>query len=110
MPEAMISVQQLRKTFRVPERGEGLAAALRDFAHRRYNSVEAVRGIDFTIQPGEMVGFIGPNGAGKTTTLKMLSGLLYPSAGKLAWPDLFRGSANPAFCARSAWCWATKAR
>ncbi len=81
MPEPIITVQQLSKTFRVPERGEGLAAALRDFARRRYTDVEAVRGIDFTIQPGEVVGFIGPNGAGKTTTLKMLSGLLYPSSG-----------------------------
>jgi ABC-2 type transport system ATP-binding protein len=81
MPEPIINVQQLSKTFRVPERGEGLAAALRDFARRRYTEVEAVRGIEFTIQPGEVVGFIGPNGAGKTTTLKMLSGLLYPSSG-----------------------------
>ena len=37
--------------------------------------------VSFTIEPGEIVGFLGPNGAGKTTTLKMLSGLLHPSAG-----------------------------
>ena len=84
MSQPIIAVQQLSKTFRVPERGEGLAAALRDFARRRYTDVEAVRGIEFCIQPGEVVGFIGPNGAGKTTTLKMLSGLLYPSAGTAA--------------------------
>ena len=82
MEQTSIIVKQLAKTFRTPERGEGLAAALRDFTPRRYRDVAAVCGIDFTIQPGEMVGFIGPNGAGKTTTLKMLSGLLYPTAGE----------------------------
>jgi len=82
MEQPQIMVKQLTKTFRTPERGEGLAAALRDFTHRRYSNVEAVRGVDFCIQAGEVVGFIGPNGAGKTTTLKMLSGLLYPTAGE----------------------------
>ena len=43
--------------------------------------VEAVRGIDLTVQPGEIVGFLGPNGAGKTTTLRMLTTLLPPTAG-----------------------------
>jgi len=41
-----------------------------------------VRGISFDVEPGEMVGFIGPNGAGKTTTLKLLAGLLHPTAGE----------------------------
>ncbi len=81
MEQNLIMVRDLVKTFRVPERGEGLRAALRDLVRRRYQNVEAVRGISFTIQPGEVVGFLGPNGAGKTTTLKMLSGLLHPSAG-----------------------------
>jgi ABC-2 type transport system ATP-binding protein len=44
--------------------------------------VEAVAGVSFDIEPGEIVGFLGPNGAGKTTTLKMLSGLLYPTDGE----------------------------
>jgi ABC-2 type transport system ATP-binding protein len=46
--------------------------------------VHAVRGLSFTIERGEMVGYIGPNGAGKSTTIKMLTGILVPSAGRLA--------------------------
>src|SRR5438045_954648 len=81
MTEAVVDVRELRKTFRVTEREEGLAATLRSFVKRRRKDVNAVAGITFRIDPGEIVGFLGPNGAGKTTTLKMLSGLLYPSAG-----------------------------
>ncbi|HEX7489239.1 MAG TPA: ATP-binding cassette domain-containing protein, partial [Anaeromyxobacteraceae bacterium] len=50
---------------------------------RSYRTVKAVDGIDFQVAPGERVGFLGPNGAGKTTTLKMLSGLLHPTAGEV---------------------------
>jgi ABC-2 type transport system ATP-binding protein len=82
MPDAVVDVRDLRKTFRVTEREEGLAATLRSFVRRRRRDVNAVAGITFRIEPGEVVGFLGPNGAGKTTTLKMLSGLLYPSGGE----------------------------
>ena len=80
---AQILVKDLQKTYRVPEREEGLAATVRNLFRRRYREVAAVNNINFTIQPGEVVGFIGPNGAGKTTTLKILSGLLYPTAGEV---------------------------
>ncbi len=82
MTEARIEVRDLSKTYRVPEREPGLAAALKRVVRRSYREVAAVRAVNFTIEAGEMVGFIGPNGAGKTTTLKMLSGLLYPSGGE----------------------------
>ena len=82
MPQRHIVVRNLSKTYRVPEREPGLAASIRSLARRTYRTVEAVREISFNVEAGEMVGFIGPNGAGKTTTLKMLSGLLYPSAGE----------------------------
>jgi ABC-2 type transport system ATP-binding protein len=48
---------------------------------KRYGETFAVKGVDLAVAPGEIVGFLGPNGAGKTTTIKMLIGLLRPSAG-----------------------------
>jgi ABC-2 type transport system ATP-binding protein len=81
-PSTPIVVRDLAKTFRVHEREEGLRATVRAVFRRRYRDVRAVAGIGFRIEAGEVVGFLGPNGAGKTTTLKMLSGLLYPTAGE----------------------------
>jgi len=82
MAETQIVVHNLSKTYRVPGREPGLAASFRSLVRRTYRDVEAVRDVSFTVEAGEMVGFIGPNGAGKTTTLKMLSGLLHPTAGQ----------------------------
>src|SRR5687767_8099846 len=48
---------------------------------KRYGEVEAVRGVDFEVAPGETFGFLGPNGAGKSTTINMLCTLSRPSAG-----------------------------
>jgi ABC-2 type transport system ATP-binding protein len=79
--EPDIRVEGLEKIFRVPEREAGLRASLRSLVRRTTRDVVAVGGIGFAVDPGEMVGFLGPNGAGKTTTLKMMSGLLFPSAG-----------------------------
>lgn len=76
-----ITVQQLSKTYQVPEREGGFGAAVRSFFKRKYKDVKAVQQVDFKIEQGEVVGFLGPNGAGKTTTLKMLSGLLHPTGG-----------------------------
>jgi ABC-2 type transport system ATP-binding protein len=82
MADPAIHVADLRKTFRVPVREAGLAAAARSLFRREHREIHAVDRIDFDIEPGEVVGFLGPNGAGKTTSLKMLSGLLYPSSGE----------------------------
>jgi ABC-2 type transport system ATP-binding protein len=78
----IITVEQLSKTYQVPEREAGFGAAVRSFFKRKYKDVKAVQQVDFKIEQGEIVGFLGPNGAGKTTTLKMLSGLLHPTGGK----------------------------
>jgi viologen exporter family transport system ATP-binding protein len=79
----VIHVADLRKTFKVPVRDPGLRSALGSLFRRRTRDVEAVGGVSFDIEPGEIVGFLGPNGAGKTTSLKMLSGLLFPTAGEV---------------------------
>jgi ABC-2 type transport system ATP-binding protein len=76
-----ISADGLGKTYIVPEREGGIKAALTSVVRRRTRTVEAVSGVSFAIDAGEIVGFLGPNGAGKTTTLKMLSGLLHPTTG-----------------------------
>ena len=55
--------------------------ALEGLFHRKYEQTVAVKGVSFSLEEGELVGFLGPNGAGKTTTLKMLAGLLYPTGG-----------------------------
>ena len=78
----MIDVRQLAKVYRVHKRDPGMTAAFKALFHRTYDDVRAVDGISFHINPGERVGFLGPNGTGKTTTLKMLAGLLHPSAGE----------------------------
>ena len=79
-----IDVRALTKRFRVPVRGSGLAAALGSLIRRSYDLVEAVRELSFTVGEGEMLGLLGPNGAGKTTTLKILAGLLFPTAGEVS--------------------------
>ena len=79
-----ISVQHLRKHYQVHQKEAGFAASLRAFFRRRYEWVRAVDDISFSIPQGEIVGFLGPNGAGKTTTLKVLAGLLYPTAGNVS--------------------------
>ncbi|MBO9310891.1 MAG: ATP-binding cassette domain-containing protein [Chloroflexus sp.] len=78
-----IEVRNLRKYYQVHRKEAGLRGSLQAFIRRRYETVKAVDGIDFTIDSGEMVGFLGPNGAGKTTTLKVLAGLLHPTAGEV---------------------------
>jgi ABC-2 type transport system ATP-binding protein len=77
-----VAVQNLTKTYRVYKRGQGLRGALAALFARKYETVRAVDGVSFAIEPGEFVGFLGPNGAGKTTTLKMLAGLITPDDGK----------------------------
>ena len=78
-----IIVDSVSKSYQVHKKSPGLWGSLSSLVKREYTDVQAVRDISFLIEEGELVGFIGPNGAGKTTTLKMLSGLLYPSAGKV---------------------------
>jgi len=75
---AAIEVVGLRKTFQVKVAG---ASALGGLLNPKYAEVAAVKGVSFTVDPGEVVAFAGPNGAGKSTTIKMLTGILYPTSG-----------------------------
>jgi ABC-2 type transport system ATP-binding protein len=79
----IITVEQLSKSYPVAVKQPGLGGTLRHFFHRTYRRVEAVKGVSFQVEPGEVVGFLGPNGAGKTTTLKMLTGLIHPTSGQV---------------------------
>jgi ABC-2 type transport system ATP-binding protein len=79
----IITTQNLSKSYPVAVKAPGLKGTLRHFFQRTYMNVNAVKDITFSIEAGEIVGFLGPNGAGKTTTLKMLTGLIYPSTGKV---------------------------
>ena len=78
-----IELEGLRKVFRVRERARGFGGALRALVAPRSRDVVAVDGVSFAIEPGERVAFVGPNGAGKSTTLKVLSGILRPTAGSV---------------------------
>jgi len=79
---AQIVVEDLTKTFRVAERRAGALGTLAGLFHRRWRTVEVLKGISFTLGEGELLGLIGPNGAGKSTTIKILCGILEPSAGQ----------------------------
>lgn len=79
----IITVRNLRKEFDYYEKEEGLKNSVKSLFVRKKLIREAVKGISFQIEEGEVVGFLGANGAGKTTTLKMLSGILYPTDGEV---------------------------
>ena len=76
MSAALIDVEGLRKDF-IVRRGRGPFRREREVVH-------AVDGITFTVERGEILGYIGPNGAGKSTTVKMLTGILVPTAGRVS--------------------------
>ena len=79
---AVVEVEGLRKVFQAREKGPGLGGSLRALVRPARREVEAVHEVSFRLEAGEVVAFIGPNGAGKSTTIKMLSGILYPTAGE----------------------------
>jgi len=81
---SLIEVENLRKTFTVAVRRDGRFGAVKSLLARQYRHVSAVDGLSFHVAAGEMVGYIGPNGAGKSTTIKMLTGILVPSGGRIA--------------------------
>ena len=78
---SIIQVENLQKSYDYYKKEQGLKNSLKNIFKRKKLTKNAVNGISFNIEPGEIVGFIGPNGAGKTTTLKLLAGILFPTSG-----------------------------
>ncbi|MEL7076876.1 MAG: ATP-binding cassette domain-containing protein [Cyanobacteria bacterium J06582_2] len=94
---SIIAVDNLSKIYPVAIKQPGLKGTLTHFFRRTYREIKAVQNVSFQIQPGEVVGFLGGNGAGKTTTLKMLTGLIHPSAGKVKVADYTPFRRQPQF-------------
>jgi ABC-2 type transport system ATP-binding protein len=77
----MIEVDALSKTFRVHRKAPGLWGSAKALVRREYVDRHAVRAATFSVGEGEIIGLIGANGAGKTTLVKMLAGIIHPTAG-----------------------------
>jgi len=82
--ENLIHLENVSKHFKALNRREGLGGAFMDLFSRNYRYIKAVDGVNLDIGRGEIVGFVGPNGAGKSTTIKMMTGVLTPTAGNIA--------------------------
>jgi len=81
---ALIEAEGVSKLFRQHRRFPGMLGALRTLVTRQFTEVAAVRDIGFAIREGEAVGYLGPNGAGKSTMIKMMTGILVPTSGRLS--------------------------
>ena len=83
MVNNIINVKNLSKSFDISTKEPGLKGTIKHFFRRQTKSIKVIKNISFEIKEGEIVGFLGANGAGKTTILKMLCGLIYPTAGSI---------------------------
>jgi ABC-2 type transport system ATP-binding protein len=77
----MIEVSGLQKSFQVHKKQAGLMGSLRGLVKREWETKNALKGVSLKVGAGEIVGLIGANGAGKTTLVKLLAGIVHPSAG-----------------------------
>lgn len=82
MDEMIISAQGLKQVFKVKQREKtGFLSVLKSILLPKYVNIEVLAGIEFNVKEGQIHGLIGPNGSGKSTVIKILCGLLYPTAG-----------------------------
>lgn len=79
MNSYIIEVQNVQKTFKVREKSNNIL----EIINPKYKSIVAVDDISFNVKQGEMLGYLGSNGSGKSTTIKMLTGILKPTAGEI---------------------------
>ena len=79
----MIKVSNLSKEFKLKKKEKGLKGAFKGLFSSDYTIKKAVSNLSFEIKKGEIVGYIGSNGAGKSTTIKMMTGILTPTSGKI---------------------------
>jgi ABC-2 type transport system ATP-binding protein len=82
VPE-IIRVENLSKSFSMRRRTKGFFGAVKNLFYAEKSQLNAVDCVSFSIRQGELVGYLGPNGAGKSTTIKMLTGILRPTSGKI---------------------------
>ncbi|MGE0632607.1 MAG: ATP-binding cassette domain-containing protein [Pseudobdellovibrionaceae bacterium] len=78
----MIECKGLGKSFRIYKKEPGIAGSFKSFFHREFKENFAVRDFNLNVKKGEIVGLLGPNGAGKTTLMKLLTGIIVPTAGE----------------------------
>jgi ABC-2 type transport system ATP-binding protein len=79
----MIEVKNLKRNYKTYQRGSTFTETLKGLFYRKEIVIEALKGISFSLEKGELAALIGPNGAGKSTTLKILSGILFPTSGEV---------------------------
>ena len=85
---SIIHVSNLSKSYKIPLKDPGLKGAFKSLFWPRTSLVHAVKDLNFAIEAGEIVAYLGPNGAGKSTTIKLLTGILTPSAGRIEVLDI----------------------
>jgi ABC-2 type transport system ATP-binding protein len=78
-----IKVKNISKSFKTYNRDPGLKGAFKSFLNRKYTNFHALKNINLNLNEGEILGILGENGAGKTTLIKLMVGLLHPTAGRV---------------------------
>jgi ABC-2 type transport system ATP-binding protein len=83
LPVPVIKVEDVSKVFRIAEKQPGGAGTLKSLVRPKRRDKVAVDGISVAVDAGEVIGYIGVNGTGKSTTIKMRTGILVPSSGRI---------------------------
>ena len=84
----VIRTKGLVKHYKAREHHGGRWSALKDLINPKYRTIEAIKGLDLAIERGEALGIVGPNGAGKSTLVKLVCGVLVPTAGEVRSPRI----------------------